>query len=188
MTVAQRCRTTVAGCVHNRVAGMADYTTPSAVLNYYPIHSDVFNSKAASKVFNKTGSYLLPMAYPEGSPAHPSYPAGHPAIAGACVTVLKAFFKESFLLPNPVQARADGLVLLPVSDQPLTIGGELNKLAANIGFGRNFAGVHWRSDITESLILGETVALNILENVKTTCNKNFAGFALTKFDGTTITV
>jgi hypothetical protein len=164
----------------------------------YPIHSDVFSSQAAAKVFGKSGTYLLPMAYPEGSPLHPSYPAGHPAIAGACVTVLKAFFKESFLISNPVQATADGLTLLPLSGvvgQPitlsgprLTIGGELNKLAANIGFGRNFAGVHWRSDVTESLKLGEAVAINILQNVKTTCNKNFAGFPLTKFDGTTVTV
>ncbi len=94
-----------AGRVQNRVAGMAAY----------PIHPEVFTSGGASKVFGKTGMYLLPMAYPEGSPAHPSYPAGHPTIAGACVTVLKAFFKESFLFPNPVQASNDGLTILPLS-------------------------------------------------------------------------
>lgn len=165
--------------VHSRIAGMAAY----------PIHSDVFSSQGAAKVFGKTGTYLLPMAYPEGSPAHPSYPAAHPTIAGACVTVLKAFFKEDFLMPNPVLADADGLVLLPISGPPrLTIGGELNKLAANIGFGRNIAGVHWRSDLTEGLNLGEAVAINILRNVKATSNKNFNGFTLTKFDGTTVTV
>jgi hypothetical protein len=87
-----------------------------------------------------------------------------------------------------VQASADGLVLLSYSGPRLTIGGELNKLAANMSFGRNFAGVHWRSDVTESLKLGEAVAINILQNVKVTCNKNFAGFPLTKFDGTTVTV
>lgn len=37
--------------------------------------------------------YLLPMAFPEGSPMHPSYAAGHATVAGACVTVLKAFFE-----------------------------------------------------------------------------------------------
>ena len=174
--------------VHNRVAGMADTRIPSAVLNYYPIHTDVFNSKAADKVFSKTGAYLLPQAYPEGSPLHPSYPSGHAAIAGACVTVLKAFFKESFLIPNPVQANADGLTLLPVPGPRFTIGGELNKLAANIGLGRDYAGVHWRSDTTESLKLGEAVGISILQNVKTTTNRNFAGFSLTKFDGTTVTV
>jgi membrane-associated phospholipid phosphatase len=174
--------------VHNRVAGMADTRIPSAILNYYPIHTDVFNSKAADKVFGKTGAYLLPQAYPEGSPLHPSYPSGHAAIAGACVTVLKAFFKESFLIPNPIQANSDGLTLLPVSGPRFTVGGELNKLAANIGLGRDYAGVHWRSDTAESLKLGEAVALSILQNVKTTTNRNFAGFSLTKFDGTTVTV
>jgi hypothetical protein len=29
----------------------------------------------------------------------------------------------------------------------------LNKLAANIGFGRDAAGLHWRSDIIEGLKL-----------------------------------
>ena len=36
---------------------------------------------------------LLPMAFPEGSPMHPSYAAGHATVAGACVTILKAFFE-----------------------------------------------------------------------------------------------
>ncbi|MEM1367678.1 MAG: vanadium-dependent haloperoxidase [Cyanobacteria bacterium P01_H01_bin.15] len=35
---------------------------------------------------------LLPMAFQEGSPMHPSYGAGHATVAGACVTILKAFF------------------------------------------------------------------------------------------------
>lgn len=156
----------------------------------YPIHPDVFSSQAASRVFGKSGTYLLPMAYPEGAPPHPAYPAGHAAIAGACVTVLKAFFKESFVIPKLVQASADGLSLLPFSGRPLTltVGGELNKLAANIGMGRNFAGVHWRSDLTEGLKLGEEVAINILGCIKTTCRKDFAGFGLTKFDGSAVTV
>ena len=32
-------------------------------------------------------SYLLPLAFPEGSPTHPSYGAGHATVAGACVTL-----------------------------------------------------------------------------------------------------
>ena len=35
---------------------------------------------------------LLPMAFPEGSPMHPAYGAGHATVAGACVTIVKAFF------------------------------------------------------------------------------------------------
>jgi hypothetical protein len=38
-------------------------------------------------------NFLLPMAFPEGSPTHPAYGAGHATVAGACVTTLKAFFE-----------------------------------------------------------------------------------------------
>jgi hypothetical protein len=44
------------------------------------------------------GTYFLPMAFPEGSPMHPSYGAGHATVAGACVTILKAFFDTSAVL------------------------------------------------------------------------------------------
>ena len=70
----------------------------------------------------------------------------------------------------------------------LTVGGELNKLASNVALGRNTAGVHWRSDGTESMLLGEAVAISILRDGKSCYNENFNGFSLTKFDGTTITV
>ena len=45
-------------------------------------------------------NYLLPMAFPEGSPMHAAYGAGHATVAGACVTILKAFFELS---PNEVR-------------------------------------------------------------------------------------
>ncbi|MEM9439980.1 MAG: bromoperoxidase [Pseudomonadota bacterium] len=38
-------------------------------------------------------NHLLPMAFPEGSPMHPAYGAGHATVAGGCVTMLKAFFE-----------------------------------------------------------------------------------------------
>ncbi|MEL6104188.1 MAG: bromoperoxidase [Pseudomonadota bacterium] len=38
---------------------------------------------------------LLPMAFAEGSPMHPTYGAGHATVAGACVTMLKAYFDTS---------------------------------------------------------------------------------------------
>lgn len=121
-------------------------------------------------------SWLLPMAFPEGSPLHPAYGAGHATVAGACTTILKAWFdgsKELVKLMDPftgqplkpVKAAADGLSLVTdgVADAgQLTIEGELNKVAANIGIGRNVAGVHWRSDHTASLALGERVAIHTL--------------------------
>jgi membrane-associated phospholipid phosphatase len=168
-----------AGRVHNQMRGVASY----------PIHDDLLRrSTVLRTVYGRSGSYLLPMAYPEGSPLHPSYPAGHAAIAGACVTVLKAFFDEAFVLPSPVVSSGDGRTLNSYSGPPLTVGGELNKLAANMALGRDFAGVHWRSDGIQGMLLGEAVAIGILQDRGATYNEGFRGFSLTKFDGTTITI
>jgi hypothetical protein len=113
------------------------------------------------------GSHLLPMAFPEGSPMHPSYGAGHATVAGACVTILKAFFDESHKLPFAFQANPadNGATLehLPAFDDTLTVGGELNKVCSNISIGRNMAGVHYFTDYIESIRLGEKVACAILE-------------------------
>ena len=155
----------------------------------YPLHADVLNAAVLSTVFRASGTYLLPMAYPEGCPPlHPAYPAGHAAIAGACATVLKAFFQSSFVIPHPVEASADGLSLLPYRGPDLTVGGELNKLASNIALGRDTAGVHWRSDGIEGIKLGEAVAIGILRDLRATYHEDFRGFSLTKFDGTTSTI
>jgi len=48
--------------------------------------------------------------------------------------------------------------------------------------------VHWRSDATESLKLGEAVAIGILRDHHNMYNEDFAGFSLTKFNGSTIIV
>lgn len=166
------------GCIHNHSTGTTNY----------PVHSDILNSSALDTVFSKNGTYLLPIAYPEGSPIHPAYPSGHATIAGACVTVLKAFFNESFVIQNPVVASADGLSLLPYTGPDLTLGSELNKLASNFAIGRDTAGVHWRSDGINGLKLGEAVVIRTLTEMRSTYNEEFGGFSLTKFDGMTITV
>lgn len=170
-----------AGRVHYRVNGTANY----------PIHSDALNSAAVAATLSKNGTAFLPMAFPEGSPTHPAYGAGHATVAGACVTMLKALFDESHVLQNPVVPSADGLSLVPYTGPDagqLTVGGELNKIASNVAVGRNIAGVHWRSDATESLKLGEAVAISILRDQRGTYNENFGGFTFTKFDGTSITI
>jgi len=141
-------------------------------------------------------NYLLPMAFPEGSPMHPAYGAGHATVAGACTTVLKAFFsiyentaddlvgKHRITPFNPV-AMPEGLRGIFEADTtkhaaelrdsaqvtkdddgniiPLTTEGELNKLAANIAIGRNFAGVHYYTDYYDSLRMGERVAIGMLK-------------------------
>ncbi|HKY05746.1 MAG TPA: vanadium-dependent haloperoxidase, partial [Blastocatellia bacterium] len=167
-----------AGRVHNHVTGAASY----------PIHADIQNSAALDELFSRNGTYLLPMAFPEGSPTHPAYGAGHATVAGACVTILKAFFDESFVIPDPVEATADGLSLIPYIGPDLTVGGEMNKLASNVAIGRNIAGVHWRSDATESLRLGEEIAIRYLREERACFNERFDGFGLTRFDGTTMIV
>jgi hypothetical protein len=77
----------------------------------------------------------------------------------------------------------DGLTLEPYTGANLTVGGELNKLANNIALGRNIAAVHWRSDATESLKLGEQVAIEILKDIQATYTEPFAGFTFTNFEG-----
>jgi hypothetical protein len=48
-----------------------------------PIHADLLTkSIVLSVVEHKVGSYLLPMAYREGSPMYPFYPQARPTIAG----------------------------------------------------------------------------------------------------------
>lgn len=164
----------------------------------YPVHPEILNSFSDNnrlKGFMPNGNALLPMAFPEGSPTHPAYGAGHATVAGACVTILKAWFKENTPLVDigldPVQPTDDGLSLVPYPGADavdLTVGGELNKIAANVALGRNIAGVHWRSDANESLKLGEQIAIGILQDQRACYNEVFNGFSLTKFDGTTVTV
>lgn len=152
-------------------------------------------------------NYLLPMAFPEGSPMHPAYGAGHATVAGACVTIIKAFFQlhdpDSQIAHDdmwkPVlmsavpefakvfRATPDGGGLTPAADPGLTIEGELNKLAANISIGRDLAGVHYYTDYYESVRLGERVAVGILEEQM----HNYAEdvkMHLRSFDGDQITI
>jgi hypothetical protein len=167
-----------AGRIHNHVTGRVNY----------PIHDEILHSSVLNQLWSRNGSYLLPMAFPEGSPFHPSFGAGHATVAGACVTILKAFFDEAFVIPDPVETDADGIDLHPYLGPDLTVGGELNKLASNVALGRNFAGVHWRSDATESLKLGEEVAISFLQEERGCLNERFEGFSLTRFDGRKILV
>ena len=170
------------GRVHHTVAGSAGY----------PVHGDLLAGSAVlDEIGRRFGTHLLPQAYPEGCPIHPAYPSGHATWAGATITVLKAFFDESAVMANPVVAAGDGLSLVPytgVDADRLTLGGELNKLAWNIAIGRNFAGIHWRTDAIEGLRLGEAVAIRVLADLRETYREDFGGYTLTTFDGAAITV
>lgn len=140
-------------------------------------------------------NWLLPMAFAEGSPAHPSYGAGHGTVAGACVTVLKAWFDHGWELRDEgnrfvFEPDATGAALVDVSgsvSDRLTVEGELNKIAGNIAIGRNWAGVHYYSDYIESLRLGEQIALGMLTEQKLTYKENFS-LTVPLFDGTSVRI
>jgi hypothetical protein len=150
------------------------------------LHESMTTSAAVDAIFSRTGSYLLPQAYPEGSPLHPSYPSGHAVIAGACSVVLKACFDGSMLLPGCVEPGGDGLSLVPCPGYSPTIGDEIDKLAFNVAMGRNWAGIHYRSDADAGIRLGEEVAISILQDVAGTYTEDFKGFFFTRFTGRAI--
>jgi hypothetical protein len=176
--------------VHRRLrpeafAGLIHHHKKSNNTKYPFIHSSILNSNVLEKVAKRNKevnkklengnpdkdkeTYFLGQAFSEGSPLHPSYGAGHATVAGACVTILKAWFKDG-PMPGPIlEANHDGTELKDYEGNDknqITIHGELNKLAANIAIGRNGAGVHYRSDYTASLILGEEVSISILRELK----------------------
>jgi hypothetical protein len=163
------------------------------------LHPDVLNSAVLPIIFSTYGTYLLPQAFPEGSPTHPCYPTGHGTVAGACITVLKFFFDCSQKL-RPLLTRALQDVVVPKSDglslevyagtdrDELDINGELVKLAHNISFGHGIhAGIHFRSSTYWSILLGEQVALSVLHDRAKSYNQPFT-IKITKFDGTTATI
>lgn len=186
-------------------------------------------------------SALLPMAFEEGSPMHPAYGAGHATVAGACVTILKAFFDTSavFVKINDVagfygkakiaealgkgckveagaytviehgkklhfetcgaykmKKKAGGAMPIFKGEQkskdetccPLTLEGELNKLAANISIGRNMAGVHFFSDYYDSLRMGEKVAIGMLEEQALCYATDPCVMSLPTFDGQVVRI
>ncbi|MEM1045117.1 MAG: vanadium-dependent haloperoxidase [Pseudomonadota bacterium] len=163
-------------------AGAIQTAFPHVGTAFTDLEAAIAPTVAAVRAANATGTALLPMAFQEGSPMHPSYGAGHATVAGACVTILKAFFDTDAVFvrrggsqdafarfqtgDTAVQYEPDatGATLVPTTGGDfLTLEGELNKLAANISIGRNMAGVHYYSDYYDSLRMGEEIAIAILE-------------------------
>jgi len=156
----------------------------------YPIHMDALNSGAVDMLHSHNGNALLPQAYPEGCPVHPSYPEGHATVAAACCTVLRAVYDEQYTMEHPVTPNADGTKLERLSGPDadfLNVGSELNKLVMNIGLGRCIAGVHWRSDFDASVKLGEQVALQYLVE-QIGCLNEPHSYTLSLFDGSIVKV
>ena len=168
------------GLVHNKIVNSRDTN----------IALDILLTGALDRTFSKYGSYLLPQAYPEGSPGHPSYGSGHSVAAGACATILKMWFDEEATIPSPKVASADGLSLVNYTGADagsLTVRSEVNKYAYNVAQGRMFGGIHYRSDCEEGLLLGEQVAITYMENQRRAFSEKF-DFTFTRFNGTTKTI
>jgi hypothetical protein len=165
------------GRVVNHLAGRAKY----------PFHSSLLDSAALAETQRRHATSLLSSSYAEGCPTHPAYPAGHAVVSAAGITVLKAFFDESFVMPQPVMPSADGRSLERYAGPPLTLGGELDKLSGNIGMGRNFAGIHWRSDIEAGMRLGEEVAICVLREMQLAAHEPFSGFRFHRINGQPVT-
>jgi len=182
---------------------------PDTILNAIDAHNATQNTmdrlglstQENSTSVNILRNLLLPMAFPEGSPMHPAYGAGHATVAGGCVTMLKAFFdmycdndsgKERPLYGSGSKTAyvpnndGDKLTQDTSNEEVLTIQGELDKLAANISIGRNMAGVHYYSDYYDSLRMGERIAVGILMEQAPTYGDTVET-KFTSFDGDLIT-
>ena len=141
--------------------------------------SNILNCSILTDVSNcNSGNFVLPQAYINGSPNHPSYPSGHATYAGAMATILKAWFNcdssmnayvsdclrtttsQGGQITEPIQTQyyADN------SNNLLKIEHEIDKLASNTAILRNVGGVHYRQDSNSGLKLGEDVAIKTLEN------------------------
>lgn len=150
---------------------------PRLARRSYGLSQVALDSKALPRILSKQSAHFLPMPFPSGSPTHPAYGAGHATVAGACVTVLKAWFKNTPIkdpvrpvsvtdyaaLPSDPESSTalwtGSVPKLPAyTGADLTVWGELNKIACNVAMGRSMGGVHWRSDNTRSLRLGEKLS------------------------------
>ncbi|MEA5411079.1 hypothetical protein VB737_04790 [Synechococcus sp. BA-120 BA3] len=235
--VHRRCRPEVFGGLlqmeRNGYEGcLRDYGLQTSVPTVPDFQAAVDDTLAAVSAHNASlaggaATFFLPMAFSAGSPSHPAYGAGHATVAGACVTVLKAWFDEDARLcdiyatanaragaqrvgpkdppdspdPNPrlqllqpgyrrtgtdLEAFGPPMPYPPAASsdaERITVGGELNKLASNVAMGRSMGGVHWRSDNTRSLRLGEEVAIEILRKRSAEYAERPLSFRFRSFDG-----
>ena len=227
--VHRRCRPEVmAGLIQMQRNGYAGlkraYGLPVAIPDFPAFQVELDKTLTEVSAHNAamnggTGNFFLPMAFSAGSPNHPAYGAGHATVAGACVTVLKAWFDEDEKLVDVYRRFNESMTpkkvapkdppngeLMPLQPgyrkagpgldefcEPqeytgldaakMTVGGELNKIASNVAMGRSMGGVHWRTDNTRSLRLGELIAIEILRKRTLEYAELPVSFTFRSFDG-----
>lgn len=149
-------------------------------------------------ILDAVGNWL-PMVYAEGCPIHPDYPSGHAVIGGATATIMKAWFADGEWATATgglqVLHSLTGEFLEPWQQVagtppqgPVTVHGELNKFAANMGWGRNFAGIHLRSSTDGGMALGEAVALRYLAAARASSYELLGPVTFQLFNGLLVTV
>ena len=101
------------------------------------MHDNFLKSEALGRSKAKYGTYLLSQTYPEAAPIHSTYPGGATGVGGVTATLLKAFFDESRVVPNPVQPDpADPTRLVPYSGigpLEMTIDAAIKELCGSVG-------------------------------------------------------
>jgi membrane-associated phospholipid phosphatase len=113
----------------------------------------------------------VPMQCPQpspGTPRHPAYPSGHSTYSAAASEILKFFFGAE---ETPAMIGNE-----------TTLADEFDNLADNIGLGRMWAGVHWRSDHTAGQRLGRTVACLVLSQLRNMSAYNIMKKKVASFD------
>jgi membrane-associated phospholipid phosphatase len=138
------------------------------------------------------GKYLMPLGYSQGSPFHPSYPGGHATIAGAMVTIMKAWFNCDCLIPAVVpDLTGDNLVMYKLKNnnqtQYLRIEDELEKIVTNCSHSRNMAGIHYQSDSEVGILIGEQAAISVLQDEVNKYSDDIA-FRFRKRSGEVVTI
>lgn len=186
-----------AGRIHVKFIGAANGQTKN-----FCVHPALEETHAITRIYRNYGSLLLPVAFPNGAPLDPSYGSAHATVAGACTTLLKAWFDGSQKF-HSLRHALSGKALMALQASPdgrmrcsyvgddmygLSVEGELNKLAGNIALAGSFAGIHWRSDARNSLLLGEKMAIGSLMDYAGSFNEPDVRFRFHSFTGKQVEV
>jgi hypothetical protein len=169
------------------------YPSDPSGVNFKPYLLSDQNVIMADISNNNKGNFLMPLAYRQGSPFHPSYPGGHATIAGACITILKAWFNCDTLIKAYIPDLSGNDLLEyrigvgSTANVYYKISDELDKLANNCGITRNFSGIHYRSDDETGIKLGESVAIDLLKEEISKYRDDIT-FRFRKLDGTIQTI
>lgn len=95
-----------------------------------------------------------------GTPRHPAYPSGHSTYSGAASVIIEYFFgKERTPDELPHDERLKSKLGTSIREEAVN-------MADNIGMGRLWAGIHWRSDHEAGMKLGRTVARMVIEQMQ----------------------